>query len=213
MATRLQCYNSALLLLGERSIASLSENREPRRLLDHVWDVGAIDYCLEQGQWKFATRTVQIDSDPSIDPDFGYQFGFAKPDDFIRTAAVCADGYFNSPVDQYSDEAGYWFADIDPLYVKYVSNDSQFGGDLSLWPQSFVKYFSAYLAGEICEKLTQSATKKAALEKLADDLLKKALSKDAMAGPSVQLPSGSWVRSRRGGGSREGRGNSRSLTG
>ena len=41
MITRLQLYNSALLLLGERNLASLSENREPRRLLDHVWDTGA----------------------------------------------------------------------------------------------------------------------------------------------------------------------------
>lgn len=213
MITRLQLYNSALLLLGERNLASLSENREPRRLLDHVWDTGAVDFCLEQGQWKFATRTVQLYSDPSIAPDFGYQFGYAKPDDFIRTMAFCSDEYFSFPLEDYSDDAGYWFFEIEPVYVKYVSNDSQYGGDLSLWPQSFVKYVSAYLATEICEQLTQSATKKAALEKLAGELLLKAASKDAMAGPTGRLPSGSWTNARRGGNTRRERGNRGSLIG
>lgn len=213
MTTRLQLYNSALLLLGQRNLASLSENREPRRLLDHVWDTGAVDYCLEQGQWKFATRTVRLYSDPSIAPDFGLQFGYVKPDDFIRTMAVCSDEYFSFPFEGYSDDAGVWFFDVEPIYIKYVSNDSQFGGDLSLWPQSFVKYVAAYLATEICEQLTQSATKKAALQKLQDDLLLKAASKDAMAGPSARLPSGSWTNSRLGRRSNRERGSRGSLIG
>lgn len=213
MTTRLQRYNEALLLLGERNLASLTENREPRRLLDQVWDTGAVDFCLEQAFWKFATRSVRIDSTPSIEPEFGYQYVFIKPDDFIRTSSVCSDEYFSIPIDRYSDEAGYWFADIDVLYVKYVSNDTQYGADTALWPGSFSKYFSAYLASEICVRLTQSSTKKAEIDKLMEQLLTKAKSKDAMAGPTVQLPAGSWTRARGGSGDREGRGNSRSLIG
>ena len=33
---QLSLYNNALTVLGERKIASLTENREPRRVLDDV---------------------------------------------------------------------------------------------------------------------------------------------------------------------------------
>ena len=47
----LALYNIALFAIGERAIASLTESREPRRLLDEVWSrgVGATTACLEQG--------------------------------------------------------------------------------------------------------------------------------------------------------------------
>jgi hypothetical protein len=39
-ASKLKLYNDALGILGERRLASLTENREPRRVLDEVWDAG-----------------------------------------------------------------------------------------------------------------------------------------------------------------------------
>ena len=130
--TRLKLYNEALItFLGERALGSLAENREPRRVLDAVWDNGAIDYCLEQGLWNFATRAQQITYSPSVEPPFGYRYAFTKPDDYVRTAAVCSDERFNCPLTQYADEGGFWFADLDTLYVKYVSDDDQYGYDLS----------------------------------------------------------------------------------
>ncbi len=211
--TRLKLYNSALFLLGERNLSSLSENRLPRRLLDHLWDNGVIDYCLEQKQWKFATRAVMLEADPSLEQDFGFQYGFVKPTDWLRTVAFASDEYFDSPIERYTDEAGYWFSETDPVYVKYVSNDSQFGGDLSLWPKSFEAYVAAHMAANVCLGLNQAETKKVALEKLADELLRKAASKDAMDGPTGRLPSGSWTAARGGRGNAEGRGNKRELIG
>ena len=56
--TRLQLYNKALLLCGERFLSALTDSNEPRRLLDHVYETDGIDYALEQGAWQFAMRTV-----------------------------------------------------------------------------------------------------------------------------------------------------------
>ena len=210
---RLQLYNSALLILGEGNLASLSENREPRRLLDHVWDTGGVKYCLERGQWKFATRTVRLDSTPSVEPEFGYQYAFERPSDFVRTTAFCSDEYFDCPLDRYSDEGAYWYAEIDPVYVRYVSNDSQYGGDMSLWPESFTQYVAHYFAYRICRRETQSGVTKEDLRKETEKLLSEARSIDAMAGPAGRLPSGSWTGARRGRSDREGRGNKRSLIG
>jgi hypothetical protein len=47
---------------------------------------------------------------------------FAKPTDWVDTSAVCQDEYFRVPLLQYADEVGYWFADLDEIYVKYVSD-------------------------------------------------------------------------------------------
>lgn len=216
MATKLTLYNEALRILGERNLASLTENREPRRLLDAVYDAGAINYCLEQGQWAFAIRAVKLEYSPSIVMGFsgGYSRGFEKPTDYVRLAAFCTDAGFTSPTMYYATEAGYWFSDLDEVYIKYVSNDTTFGGDLSLWPESFTRYVAAYLAVEIAERLTQNATKWETLYKLAKLRLREALSKDAMENPARVLPAGSWVSARSSGRSSWGdRGNRGQLIG
>jgi len=149
-------YQHALLLCGERTIDSLTENREPRFLLDHIWDNGGVDACLAEAQWKFAMRTQLLDYDPDLTMAFGYKRAFAKPSDWIITSAVCEDEYYNTPLLQYSDEAGYWYSDLSQIYVKYVSNDASYGGDLTAWPQTFADFVSAHFASKIIYKLFKS---------------------------------------------------------
>lgn len=206
MTDRLSIYNEALLICGERFLASLTEEREPRRLLDHVWDTGGVRHCLEKGQWRFAIRTVMVDSDPDISPAFGYRFGFSKPTDWVITSAVTTDEYFNTPLTQYVDEGANWFADIDPIYVKYVSDDDEFGMDLNAWPESFMLYVSAHFAGRIIMKLTTDSTRRQEIlgpnldgnGGLLESRLKTALNKDAMSQPTAFFPQGSWTIARQG---------------
>lgn len=198
MTTRLALYNGALRNCAERKLASLSENVETRRLLDDIWDDGAVRYVLELAQWKFAIRTVSLTYSPSIsDPtaELGYAYAFDRPTDLVRTIGVSASSTFAQPLLDYKTEGAYWWASIDTLYIRYISDDDEFGSDMSLWPQSFVKLFQAYLARELAPRLKNfSDTDRINAEfkvKLAD-----AKAKDAMEGPSVSMPSGSWVRSR-----------------
>jgi hypothetical protein len=212
MASQLTLYNNALLILGERALQSLSEARESRRLLDTVWSRPAIDRCLQQGQWQFAMRSVEITRSPSITPSFGYQYGFDRPSDLIRSCAVCQDGHFNVPLLQYMVEGSYWYADLDPIYVRYVSNDVQFGGDLSLWPANFAAYVEAYLAEAIVTRLTQDENEWKRVRAVLSRALTEAKSTDAMEQATKFAPQGSWVQSRRG--NRGGdRGNTGSLIG
>lgn len=221
--TRLELYNNALLMAGERSLASLAEDREPRRLLDQVYNTNGIDHCLEQGQWWFAMRTVMIDYDTAISPSFGYQKAFTKPTDWIATSAVCSDEYFRVPLTAYADERANWWADITPIYVKYISNDAAFGGDLSKWPASFVDYAAAYFAGRIIGKLAgDKADQRTALfgppgqpsKGLIGMNLHIAKNAAAMTQPTQWPAQGNWTRARQG--SRRGRydrGNPGSLIG
>lgn len=212
--TRLSLYNGALRELGERAIASLSENREPRRVLDTAWDEGAVDYCLDAGIWRFAKRTVQLTAETAMAPEFGYQKAYQVPADHIRTAALSADEYMSIPLTHYRFEAGFWFADVEPIYVSYVSNAENYGGDYAKWPMAFVQYVHAYLAMQVCTRLTQHEAKYDKLKKLTEDRLSEAASGDAMEDPTIFPPMGRWVSSRLG--SRSGRwdrGNRGSLIG
>lgn len=203
MTSRLSLYNDALLMAGERALASLTENVEPRLLLDQVWDNGGVDACLEEGQWMFAMRTVQIDYDPGMEPDFGYQRAFDKPEDWILTSAFCSDEFFKVPVLRYVDEAGFWFSDLDTIYVRYVSNDSSYGTDLSLWPQSFEEFVAAHFASKIILKITNDESRRRLFHNpenpkhsIRGRALLNAKSRCAMASPTSMLAQGMWSKSR-----------------
>jgi hypothetical protein len=211
--TRLQIYNQALRICGERRLASLTEDRKPRHLLDQVWAEGGVDKCLEQGQWNFAMRAVQIDSDPAVSPNFGLAYGFTKPSDWIRTAGFCSDERFETPFLGYKDEAGYWYADITPIYVRYVSNDSGFGGDLSMWPGTFTDFVAAYFAKEIVFDMTSDKERIVLVEKELKKSKLDALNKDAMNDPTTFPSKSSWVNARGRQGWRRDGGNRGSLIG
>lgn len=212
MTDRLSLYNGALIMLGERKLASLSENTPTRYYLDDIWNEGAMNYCLEQGYWNFAMRSSLITYTPSIEPSFGYRYAMEKPSDLIRLAGLSVDEYFNVPLNQYEDEAGYWYADLDEIYVRYVSNDSSYGADMTRWTGAFILYFQAYLAERICERVTQSVTKLEVIMTKAKRYLSEARSKDAQDEATKFLPTGNWVRSRMNGSYNYGR-NRRRLIG
>ena len=213
MSTQLKLYNKALTLyLGERKLASLSENREPRRVLDDVWD-GGVKSCLEQGQWKFALRTSKLTYDPGIEPSFGYARAFEKPNDCVRVSKLCQDEFFNQPILAYSEESGFWFAELDEIYISYVSDHASFGNDLSLWPESFTNWVAAWFASQASIRLKQSDTDVEKLFKIQGQLKKNALSKDALQGPTQFLPQGNWTRARTGGAYRNDRGSRSRLIG
>lgn len=197
MTSKLSIYNGALRLLGERK-TTLTEDRAARRYLDDAWDDGLVDGLLEQGYWNFATRSIALPASTSITSGVsgGYQYAFEKPDDYIKTAAVCSDPFFRIPLHQYSDENNLWWADPDVLYIQYVSNDAAFGGDLSLWPQSVQKYAQALLADEVKDLVTGNDGKYERIKKALKTSRIDALGKDAMNQPVKFAPSGTWVSAR-----------------
>lgn len=196
-AIKLTAYNDALRLCGEHRLAHLSQERESRRMLDSVWET-AVQYCLEEGQWKFAIRSREVSYSPSVTPSFGYSYVFDKPTDLIRVTGVTSDEFLQMPLLDYRDEGGFWFANLDTIYVSYVSDDDAFGLDSSLWPYTFKKYLAAYLAMEIVNDLKKDAPEVfyQRIEREMSKRMMEARSHDAQAGPTRFAPAGSWVSSR-----------------
>lgn len=199
---KLSIYNGALQRLGSRELASLTEGREPRRVLDLHWGPQdrVVKEALEKGEWNFAVRTVQGIYSTTIEPEFGFKRAFDKPSDMRRLAALSADDRFSTSLvaTQYSDEAGFWFTDCEIIYVRYVSDDTDYGLNASAWTEAFRTYLECDLAWKSCERITNATSKRDRVERDRMNALKSVKSLDAIAEGVKFLPRGSWSRARRG---------------
>ena len=203
MATKLGVFNGALLALGHRRLSDTGEAVEAGRDIVSVYDQ-VVKECLSAGSWNFAMETIQADSDTGVTPEFGFAEVFAKPSDWVRTIGVSADENFSRPLLQYYDDANFWSADSTPIYVRYVSNDTGLGLDLTRWPAAFTRFVELELAARVALKLTQSASLEESLEKKRDKARRTALNQDAMNEVQPRFPPpGSWTISRGGRSSRQ----------
>ena len=60
------------------------------------------------------------------------------------------------PLLDYREENGFWVANLETIFVAYVSDGAEYGFDYSLWPQSFQKFVHAHFASEIAGPLTSN---------------------------------------------------------
>ena len=203
MADKLSLYNEALGHLNARALLNLTEVGEKRRALDRFFD-GNNQFCLSQALWRWAQRTVRIDASSTTTPLFGYNGAFAIPPDWKRTILISASPVLDPPLNDYSEEAGFWYANATPIYVAYISNDPEYGLNLGAWPENFTEYAAMRLAIKAGPSLDAS---KELLRDLKLDLkraLREAKAIDAMDGPAGEMPTSPWVEARLGGSGRGG---------
>ena len=198
MTDKLSIYNGALNIIGERRLANVNENRETRFKLDDIFDNDFKNRLLQMGQWNFAARSVKIPASTTVTPTFGYEFAFPKPDDFVRTMRVAFDDFFKQPITRYNDESQFWFMNEEEIFVQYVSNDVQFGGDFSLWPFNFTEMAEHYLAYKVAPRLTGLDLDSSALLGKWKMALREAKAVDGMEAPARWAPQGAWASSRQG---------------
>jgi hypothetical protein len=193
MATKLALYNLALMHLGQRKLASVSEDQEGRYYLDEVYD-DSLEFCLRQGLWNFAMRAVEMDS--TLTPTFHYAYGFEKPTDWVKTYLVSDNESFDPPLLDYQDQGVYWLANVDPLYIRFVSTTA--GTDVSLFPTDYGDYVAAFLASRIFKRITGNGEDELTNfeNRKVRKALRRAIANDAMDQAPGFAPTGSWVRSR-----------------
>lgn len=196
MATKLGLFNGALTELGVRRVSDTGETVEPAQELVAVYD-RVVAECLAGGSWNWATETIQSDADTGITPNFGFTEVFAKPSDWVRTVSVSSDPDLVYPLIHYYDDANFWSADFTPIYVRYVSNDTGMGLELTRWTQAFTRYVELELASRVAYRLTSDKDLSASVMALRDRAKKNALNQDAMNEPQPKFPpAGSWTQSR-----------------
>ncbi len=212
MATKKAVFNGALTEIGHRVLTDTGEDVEAGRVLVERYDQVVRD-CLSAGSWNFAMETIKSDADTGVTPEFGFTEVFAKPSDWMRTFAVSMDEYFNFPLLGYYDDASFWSADSTPIYIRYVSDDTGLGFELTRWPAAFARYVELELATRTAKRLSQDVDI-SKLEDTRDKARRRSLNHDAMDEPQPKFtPPGTWTTARGGRTSRDDRGNRGSLTG
>lgn len=198
MPTQLTLYNGALRIIKNRKLSALTDTVEARYLLDDEYEK-VKKYCIEQGLWNFALRTVALEPDTGNTPEFGYQNAFETPSDFVRLNAIAANANMYPTLEDYAIEGSYYLANLSTLYMSYVSNGVNYGYDLSKWPATFELYVEHELASRIVGHLTNaSAADIETLEASKKKALKDARSKDALNQAAIRPPPGKLVQSRTG---------------
>jgi hypothetical protein len=212
VTTKLAVWNGSLLAVGHRRLSDTGEAVEAGRELTAVWPQ-VLAECVSIGSWNFAMETIKAEYDTGVTPEFGYSKVFAKPTDWVRTIGISADENFSLPLLHYYDDMNFWSAEDSPIYIRYVSNDTGLGYDLSRWGAAFTRYVELELATRLCLKLTQSEKLEEKLEQKRDKAKRTALNQDAMNEPQPKFgPPSGWTAARGNGGSRE-RGSRSNLTG
>lgn len=195
MADRLSIYRGALRLLGPSNLASLSEDRPEKRSLDAAWQ-DSVEFMLEQGMWNFAIRAVQLQPDTDVEPLFGFDYAYSKPSDWVRTVSISYEAAFREGIREYEDETDYWHTSFNPIYVRYVSNDTAFGWNIGAWRQHFSKALECYLAFECGLPISSDKGNRNDLHTLFKQRLQDAKTKDAVDERVREKPPGRWTRSR-----------------
>lgn len=200
MTDRLSIYNGSLFVLKQRplrataTVAALDSDLSYRHDLDEVWENGGRETCLAEAIWNHAIRTQAIEYEPSITDEVGHQYAFTKPDDFVRLAAFSSDGMFTEPYLRYRDEGGYWWSDLQTIYVSFVSKHADYGLDMSIWPEKFTRYVEHYFAFRIVGRVTGADPER--VEGAMKRSLNEARGVDAANEATVFPPRGTWVRAR-----------------
>lgn len=208
MADKLQVWNQALVHLEKHELATLTDDAEARYVFDQAW-AGVVEEAFDDGDWNFAKETAQLVASVSGTAALGWTYVFDYPDDHQRTIAISNVIPFdlNQPFYDFLDEGGYIHSNTPTLYIRFISTDKQADGQVSTWPTFFWRYVAMKLAFETCGKLTGGQTDKEMLEKRLVKALRKAKSVDARNEPNKKVPTGSWLRARRGGYGGSGLGN------
>lgn len=174
--------NLALQALGQPAITALTENsvaaRECNRCYEHLRDL-----LVTTHRWHFAEAQDQIAAE-STAPSFGYAYAFPWPSDCLRPL----------PPNDYtldwkmqgrkilSDDSG----PLDLIYLKRVADTAQF-------PATFTQYLALKMAHHMCEKLTQSNTKKASLAEDIREARAEAKKANDFADLSPEPPEDAWI--------------------
>jgi hypothetical protein len=214
MAVKLDVVNAALLEVGAQRLASLTEVRESRFIIDTIYD-GVVEDCLEAAAWNFASREIRAVSDTGVTENFGFTETIGKPTDWVRTVRLADNESYWPPLHDHQcrDIANFWETNVSPIFVIYVSNDAGYGLDLTRWPRSFTRFVEVSIADRIMLRLSQNKGSKERLERVTLPRARRdAINKDAMA-EGMKFRSVSTWNAARGSGSTRERGSTTSFTG
>lgn len=205
--TQTSIANRALQLLGSPPISSINENSRGARAMLVAYTPVLMSE-LRKNYWNFAIKRAQLAADAQ-GPAFGKSNYFTLPPDFLDLAppdmvfGVAGGGTLagnqilagtpiitGSPILDWQIEGNKIATNqVAPLNVRYISS----AVTESLFDPCFDEAFSAALAMDCCEDITQSNTKLQNVSKMYEDAIEIAKKRNAFEGRPIQPPTDTYV--------------------
>lgn len=197
--------NRALQMLGCSPIGSLSppENSPNARACFRVyWE--CLNLLLRDHAWTFALQRFQLAAGTNA-PPFGYKYTYPLPTGWRKIVPILdheIGSFWGNPVPSsgsflgrhYSIEGNAILCNlVAPLNVRLVV----YIDDTSKFDDEFSEAFVITLAIHMCEQLTQSNTKKQALNDELKMIIDRAKFTNAIENPSTLPPTDSYLNVRR----------------
>jgi len=188
MASQVGICNTALVALGAATIMSIDDRTKSAITLKALYDI-TLDAELSAHPWQFAISRVLLPASGSA-PAFGWAAAYPLPADFLKLVQVgdlwC---FYNPDWPAFTVEGNAVLTDASaPLQVQYVKRISAAG----LLGAMFVQAFALKLATQACETLTQSLSKKQALEQEYELVIRRARRSNDIQLPPQRTPVSSW---------------------
>lgn len=186
MASVLEIYNRALQKLGAKRITSVDENSTAAQECNACYSI-LRDSELMGNRWAFAIKRASLAADTPT-PTWGRDNSFTLPSDCLLVIPpyVEDDNVYRDWVIEnkkiISDEAA-------PLYIRYIGRIE----DPTEMDVLFREALSTKMAYEMCEKITQSNSKKESLRADYDEIIKRARKQNAIQSVPAKSPDDTWI--------------------
>lgn len=194
--SRTDICNSALLRLGAATITDITDNSPEARACAIQYDSNRRSE-LRRHPWNFAIKRIVLAADTDAQP--GYTYAFTLPADCLRVllpkdstldwviegGRILTD-WATSPAD-----VSFTSGTVG-LMLRYVADIE----DTTTFDPAFYDVLSVGLAGDLCEKITNSTSKKQALGEEYKQLLDAARRADALENLPEDPPDDEWLTAR-----------------
>jgi len=186
MASVVDIYNRVAQKLGAKRITSVDENSNLAQEINQCYS-GLRDAALEEHRWSFAIERASLAADSPV-PEWGKDNAFTWPSDCLKIIP---------PYPEDDDIGRDWVIEgrkiitdyAAPLYVRYIKQIT----DPNEMSPLFREYLATLIAFELCEKVTQSNTKKAGLKEDMSDIVNKAKKSSAIQSVAAYSPDDTWL--------------------
>lgn len=199
--------NRALQLVGYQPIGSLNDNDRGARAINRAYNSVLLEE-LRSNFWNFAIKRATLSASATA-PIFGKTNYFNLPPDFLD---LCGPDQKNTSnygmipnmpgsyptYDDFQIENNNGTLAIvtdmaAPIYIRYISSQVT----ENLFDPCFAEAFSAALATDVCEELTQSNSKLANISQMYSDAIEKAKKRNSFESKPIAPPVERWITVRR----------------
>lgn len=176
MTTAVAICSNALLMLGDKPIASFDEGTDRSRLAANLYPT-VRDFVLRSHPWNCAIKRAILSPD-SAPPAFEWKCRFALPGDWLRTLSVgdrhSADGY--------AMEGGYILANTDVCRLRYIHRATE-----DRWDSMLVHAVTVSMRQAFAYPITTSTSLEQLITQVLQPILQQARSTDGQEEPPEML--------------------------